>query len=66
MIERQGGDPAAHRRTMGDIIPLEALRDQLARSGPIKAVVLVHAETSTGAAQPLEDVGAPAAPMGHS
>ena len=58
MIERQGGISLRIDAPWGDIIPLEALRDQLARSCPIKAVVLVHAETSTGAAQPLEDVGA--------
>jgi alanine-glyoxylate transaminase/serine-glyoxylate transaminase/serine-pyruvate transaminase len=30
----------------------------LARSGPVKAVAVVHAETSTGVHQPLEDIGA--------
>ena len=58
MIERQGGVPVRIDASWGDIIPAEAVREQLARSAPVKAVVLVHAETSTGARQPLEDVGA--------
>ena len=58
MIERQGGVPLRIDAPWGDIIPLDSLRDQLALSGPVKAVVLVHAETSTGARQPLEEVGA--------
>ncbi|CAE6689408.1 pyridoxal-phosphate-dependent aminotransferase family protein [Nitrospira defluvii] len=58
MIERQGGVPLRIDASWGDIIPAEAVREQLARSAPVKAVVLVHAETSTGARQPLEDVGA--------
>lgn len=58
MIERQGGVPLRIDTPWGDIIPLEAVREQLARSAPVKAVVLVHAETSTGARQPLEEAGA--------
>ncbi len=58
MVERQGGVPLRIDAPWGDNIPLEALREQLARAGQVKAVVLVHAETSTGAGQPLEDVGA--------
>ncbi|MBS0170305.1 MAG: alanine--glyoxylate aminotransferase family protein [Nitrospira sp.] len=58
MIERQGGVPLRIDAHWGDIIPQESLRQQLTCSGPVKAVVLVHAETSTGARQPLEDVGA--------
>lgn len=58
MIERQGGVPLRIDMPWGDIIPLEAVREQLARSAPVKAVVLVHAETSTGARQPLEEAGA--------
>ncbi len=58
MIERQGGVPLRIEAAWGATISLEALRDQLSRSGPVKAVVLVHAETSTGAWQPLEEVGA--------
>lgn len=57
MIERQGGVPLRIEAAWGTIISLEALQDELSRSGPVKAVVLVHAETSTGARQPLEEIG---------
>jgi alanine-glyoxylate transaminase/serine-glyoxylate transaminase/serine-pyruvate transaminase len=58
MIERSGGIPIRIEAPWGATIPIEALEQELARSAPVKALVLVHAETSTGARQPLEDVGA--------
>ena len=57
MIERSGGLPSRIEAPWGATIPIEALEQELARSAPVKALVLVHAETSTGALQPLEDVG---------
>ena len=57
MIERSGGLPICIEAPWGATIPIEALEQELARSAPVKALVLVHAETSTGALQPLEDVG---------
>lgn len=42
----------------GRIIPPERVEDALRAHPGARAVVLVHAETSTGAHQPLEDVGA--------
>lgn len=57
MVERHGGTALPIEVPWGTTIPLELLRDRLSRSAPVKAVVLVHAETSTGARQPLEDVG---------
>ena len=58
MIERSGGVPLRIEAPWGATIPLDALQDRLSDSGPVKAMVLVHAETSTGAWQPLQDVGA--------
>ena len=57
MVERHGGTSLSLEVPWGTTIPLEQLREGLSRSAPIKAVVLVHAETSTGAWQPLQDVG---------
>lgn len=57
MIERSGGIPLPIESPWGTPIPMEALHDELVRSAPVKAVILVHAETSTGARQPLQDVG---------
>ena len=58
MVERHGGTPLSVEAPWGSAVPLELLRERLSLSTPIKAVVLVHAETSTGAWQPLQDVGA--------
>lgn len=58
MVERQGGTALPIEVPWGTTIPLEMLQDRLAHSAPVKAVILVHAETSTGACQPLEEVGA--------
>lgn len=65
MIERSGGLPIRIEAPWGATIPIEALEQELARSAPVKALVLVHAETSTGALQPLEDVGRCAARTMH-
>lgn len=58
MIERAGGTPLPLEVPWGSTIPMDLLQDRLSRSAPVKAVVLVHAETSTGAWQPLSDIGA--------
>jgi alanine-glyoxylate transaminase/serine-glyoxylate transaminase/serine-pyruvate transaminase len=57
MVERSGGTALRIEAPWGTPIPLDALQDQLTRTAPVKAVVLVHAETSTGAWQPLQDAG---------
>lgn len=57
MVERSGGTALRIEVPWGTTIPLDVLQERLSRSAPVKAVVLVHAETSTGAWQPLEDVG---------
>lgn len=41
----------------GEVVTREQLAAVLQREGPVKAVGLVHAETSTGAWQPMEGLG---------
>jgi len=41
----------------GQVIEPDSLSAVLQRSGPVKAVILVQAETSTGAWQPIEPIG---------
>ncbi len=58
VVERCGGTPIPIEAPWGRIIEPDDVKAALARSGPVKAVALVHAETSTGAWQPLEPIGA--------
>lgn len=57
VIERCGGKAIRVEAPWGEIIPPEMVEATLRRSGPVKAVALVQAETSTGAWQPLESLG---------
>jgi alanine-glyoxylate transaminase/serine-glyoxylate transaminase/serine-pyruvate transaminase len=57
IVERCGGKAIRIEAPWGRIIEPDDVRAALARSGPAKAVALVHAETSTGAWQPLEEIG---------
>jgi alanine-glyoxylate transaminase/serine-glyoxylate transaminase/serine-pyruvate transaminase len=57
VVARCGGKAIRVEASWGDIIEPEAIETALRRSGPVKAVALVHAETSTGAWQPIEPVG---------
>lgn len=54
VVERCGGKAIRVEAPSGEIIPPDLLEATLRRSGPVKAVALVHAETSTGAWQPIE------------
>jgi len=56
VVERCGGKAIRVEAPWGRIIEAEAIEAVLQRSGPVKAVALVHAETSTGACQPIEPV----------
>lgn len=58
VIERCGGKPIRVESPWGRIIEPGAIETALARSGPVKAIALVHAETSTGVHQPLQEIGA--------
>ncbi len=55
IIERCGGRPIALTETWGNVIQREAVEEALANSNA-KTVALVHAETTTGALQPLSDI----------
>lgn len=57
VIERCGGKAVRLEMPWGQVIPADMIEEALRRSGPVKAVVLVHAETSTGAWQPIEPIG---------
>lgn len=57
VVERCGGKAVTLEMPWGQVIPPEMIESALRRSGPVKAVALVHAETSTGAWQPIEPVG---------
>lgn len=57
LVERCGGKAIRVESPWGRIIEPEAIASALQRSGPVKAVALVHAETSTGVWQPIEPVG---------
>ena len=57
VVERCGGKAIRVEAPWGQIIEQDAVEAALQRSGPVKAIALVHAETSTGAWQPIEPVG---------
>ena len=57
MVERCGGKALCVEVPWGHPIDVQALREVMSRSGPVKALVVVHAETSTGARQDLEPIG---------
>lgn len=57
VVDRCGGKAIAVEAPWGQCIQPESLEQALARSGPVKAVAVVHAETSTGVHQPLEEIG---------
>lgn len=58
VVDRCGGKTIPVEAPWGECIEPDAIEQALARSGPIKAVAIVHAETSTGVWQPLEDIAA--------
>jgi alanine-glyoxylate transaminase/serine-glyoxylate transaminase/serine-pyruvate transaminase len=58
IVDRCGGKAIRLEAPWGDCIQPDAIEHALVRSGSVKAVAIVHAETSTGAWQPLEDIGA--------
>ncbi|MBM4123530.1 MAG: alanine--glyoxylate aminotransferase family protein [Nitrospira sp.] len=57
IVERCGGTLIRVEAPWGRIIEPEAIADALRSAGPVKAVAIVHAETSTGVEQPLAPIG---------
>ncbi len=55
MASRYGAEIATIEKAWGEVFTLDELREKLAEVRP-KILALVHAETSTGARQPLEGV----------
>ena len=55
MAARYGGEVRRIERPWGDMVAVEDIEKAL-RDKPAKIVALVHAETSTGACQPMEDM----------
>jgi len=58
IVERCGGKAIRIEVPWGQIIEPNMIAERLQQSGPVKAVALVHAETSTGAWQPIEAISA--------
>ena len=56
VVERCGGKAIRVEAPWGNIIEPDMIEQALRRSGPVKAVAVVHAETSTGAWQPIEPI----------
>jgi alanine-glyoxylate transaminase / serine-glyoxylate transaminase / serine-pyruvate transaminase len=57
MARRQGGEVATITRPWGEVFTPDEVRDAL-RARPARVVAIVHAETSTGALQPLDEIAA--------
>lgn len=55
MARRHGGEVSTIERAWGEVFSADEIREAL-RLRPASVVAIVHAETSTGALQPLEDI----------
>ncbi len=56
MAERLGANAVVLRGEWGKPFPAEMLEEELARHDSVKMVSVVHAETSTGVLQPLDEI----------
>ncbi len=56
MASRYGATVTRLDKPWGEVFTPNEIEDALATGGPVKMVALVHAETSTGALQPLEGI----------
>jgi alanine-glyoxylate transaminase/serine-glyoxylate transaminase/serine-pyruvate transaminase len=57
VVTRAGGRLVKLEIPWGEVTPLATIGAALQREGKVKAVAVVHAETSTGAQQPMEGLG---------
>ncbi|MFQ5825414.1 MAG: pyridoxal-phosphate-dependent aminotransferase family protein [bacterium] len=57
IVTRSRGKLISIRTPWGNIVDPQRIEDELRNANHVKAVALVHAETSTGVLQPLEEVG---------
>ncbi|HVP65941.1 MAG TPA: alanine--glyoxylate aminotransferase family protein [Anaeromyxobacteraceae bacterium] len=57
IVGRAGGKLVKLEVPWGNVFPVASIEEALKKHAPVKAVALVHAETSTGAQQPLDGVG---------
>lgn len=57
IVTRCGANVIQLQKPWGESIGMEQIEEALKRNGKVKAVALVHAETSTGVLQPLDGVG---------
>jgi alanine-glyoxylate transaminase/serine-glyoxylate transaminase/serine-pyruvate transaminase len=58
MAERHGAEVVEVTRDWGEVVPNEALLEALDRHPDARLLAVVHAETSTGAQHPLQELGA--------
>ncbi len=56
VAERSGAVVTTVSRPWGEVFTADDIKDAIADKGPFKLVGIVHAETSTGAAQPIEPI----------
>jgi alanine-glyoxylate transaminase/serine-glyoxylate transaminase/serine-pyruvate transaminase len=57
IVTRCGGQLIQIKQAWGKVVEPQRVEEALKKTGKVKAVALVHAETSTGVLQPLEAVG---------
>ena len=57
IVGRSGGKLVKLEVPWGQVFPLERIEEAFRSEGKVKALAIVHAETSTGAQQPLEGLG---------
>jgi alanine-glyoxylate transaminase/serine-glyoxylate transaminase/serine-pyruvate transaminase len=58
IVERCGGKLVKLESPWGQVTDLARIEEALKKNAPVKVVAVVHAETSTGAQQPMEGLGA--------